>query len=150
MSGAILGPRGETINLTKTNRGLTPEQLKFIAHNAPKLGELPADATQQSRSQRQIIALQQGLFRLSQDNYQLWMLLAACVDEISRRNEAGSTYGRDLTGPVVFGRERLAPFADPKTWPSVEQRPDGDGLEIITAAERNRRIEQNKETEDAG
>ena len=143
MSGAILGPRGETIDLTKASRGLTPEQLKFIAHNAPKLGELPADATQQSRSQRQIIALQQGLFRLSQDNYQLWMLLAACSARIT-----------DVQGPgfdsVYFTRDELAPFTDPKTWPSVEQRPDGDGLEIVTAAERNARIQANEETEDAG
>lgn len=141
MSGDIIGPRGETIDLRSPHRGLTPEQLQFIAHNAPKLGELPSDATQQSRSQRQIIALQQGLFRLSQDNYQLWMLLAAALARLQQ--QAG-------VGVETFTRETLAPFADPKTWPSVESRPDGDGLELISAAEREARVQAQKEIDDAG
>ncbi len=120
MSGLILGPKGEQIDLTHSGRGFTKEQLQFIANNAPRLGDLPADATQQSRSQRQLLALQQGLFKLSQDNYQLWMLLAAMLARLGARD-------------VGFDREDLAKFVDPRSWPTVEARPNGDGLDLVRA-----------------
>ena len=83
--------------------GFDHKQRDFLRKNLPSMADNPPD--HMSRSQRQIYALQQALFKISCDNLQLWALIGAACEA------AG--------GSMEFTQETLKKFSDPKMWAVV-------------------------------